>query len=56
MIFALKRIDGEEDPYTKLRFKTYDEAYDYLEKFFGQDCCSDTDYEKNNYYLITEEN
>tara|TARA_Y100001978_G_scaffold161561_1_gene147881 strand:- start:23 stop:193 length:171 start_codon:yes stop_codon:yes gene_type:complete len=56
MIFALKRIDGEEDSHTKIRFKTYDDAYDYLEKIFGQACCSDADYEKNIHYNIIEKN
>ena len=30
--------------------------YDFLEKIIGQTCCSDTDFEKNFYYDITEEN
>ena len=55
MIFILKRIDGKEDTYTKKKFKTYDEAYDFLEKSIGLTCCSDIDFEKNLYYDITEE-
>ena len=54
MTFTLKRIDGREDSNTKMIFKTYIEAYDYLERSFGDVCCSDTDYETNNYYHIIE--
>tara|TARA_Y100001933_G_C18618331_1_gene405188 strand:- start:177 stop:347 length:171 start_codon:yes stop_codon:yes gene_type:complete len=56
MNFILKRIDGKEDLNTKKKFKTYNEAYDFLEKITGQTCCSDTDFENNYYYDITEEN
>ena len=56
MTFILKRIDGKEDIYTKEKFNSYEEAYDFLEKIIGQTCCSDTDFEKNFYYDITEEN
>ena len=55
MIFTLKRIDGKEDSYTSMKFKTYDEAYEYLVKMIGNTCCSDTDFEKNFYYDISEE-
>ena len=56
MTFTLKRIDGKEDFYTNKKFKTYNEAYDFLDKLIGQTCCSDTDYEKNFYYNIIEKN
>ena len=56
MKFILKRIDGEEDFYTTNRFNTYEEAYDFLEKLIGQNCCSDADFEKNFYYEIEEKN
>ena len=56
MIFILKRIDGKEDLYTNKKFKTYNEAYDFLEKINGQTCCSDTDFDSNFYYEITEHN
>ena len=55
MTFILKRIDGIEDFYTIKKFNTYEEAYDFLEKIIGQTCCSDTDFEYNFYYNITEE-
>ena len=56
MTFTLKRIDGREDSHTKFIFKTYNDAYDYLERNFGHACCSDSDYETNNYYHISENN
>ena len=56
MTFILKRFDGKEDIYTTKKFNTYEEAYDFLEKIIGQACCSDTDFEKNFYYDIIEEN
>ena len=56
MTFILKRIDGNEDFYTNKHFKTYDEAYDFLENIIGQNCCSDTDFENNFYYDISEIN
>ena len=54
MTFILKRIDDSEDSYTKMKFNTYEEAYDFLEKVMGQTCCSDTDFDKNFYYNIFE--
>ena len=56
MSFILRRIDGKEDLYTKKKFKSYIEAYDFLEKTIGQACCSDSDFEKNFYYNIIEVN
>ena len=56
MTFILKRIDGKEDLNTIKKFKTYNEAYDFLEKIIGQSCCSDTNFEENFYYDITEVN
>ena len=56
MTFVLKRFDGKEDLYTLKKFKSFNEAYDFLEKTIGQSCCSDTDFEKYFYYDITEEN
>ena len=55
MTFILKRIDGKDDLYTTKKFKTYNEAYDFLEKLIGQTCCSDTDFEENFYYDIAKE-
>ena len=35
------RDDGVEDDLTRRNFCTYDEAYDELERFYGDLCCSD---------------
>ena len=56
MAYFLKRFDGKEDIYTNKKFITYDEAYIFLEKIIGKTCCSDTDFENNFYYDITEVN
>ena len=53
MTFILKRNDGKDDLYTTNKFNTFDEAYDFLEKIIGENCCSDTDFEENFYYDIT---
>ena len=39
--FALIRADGVEDQLTRRRFNSYDEAYDVLESYYGDFCCSD---------------
>jgi len=35
------RDDGIEDSLTRREFSTYDEAYDELERFYADLCCSD---------------
>ena len=35
------RDDGVEDDLTRRCFSTYDEAYDELERFYADLCCSD---------------
>ena len=39
--YRIVRDDGVEDAITRLRFAGYDEAYDELERFYGDLCCSD---------------
>ena len=39
--FRIVRDDGQEDGMTRLRFDSYDAAYDELERFYGDLCCSD---------------
>jgi len=39
--FRIVRDDSEEDTITRLRFGSYDEAYDELELFYAGLCCSD---------------
>ena len=40
-LFLLKRADGLDDHLTRRRFSSYDEAYDVLERYYGDFCCSD---------------
>ncbi len=35
------RDDGVDDEITRRRYSTYDEAYDELERFYADLCCSD---------------
>ena len=39
--FRIVRDDSEEDAITRMRFASYDEAYDELERFYAGLCCSD---------------
>ena len=39
--YRLVRDDHQEDAITKLEFACYDDAYDELERFYGDLCCSD---------------
>ena len=39
--YALVRDDGVDDAFTRQRFASYDEAYDVLERYYGDLCCSD---------------
>ncbi|MGC6482199.1 MAG: hypothetical protein ACON4T_01315 [Synechococcus sp.] len=39
--YRIVRDDGLEDAITRLRFASYDEAYDELELFYADVCCSD---------------
>ena len=54
MIYKIVRIDGKEDNITLQTFSNYAEAYDLLDKIYGDICCSDADYEDINYYDIIE--
>ena len=40
-IYRIVRDDLQEDSITQLRFTCYDDAYDELESFYGDLCCSD---------------
>ena len=40
-LYRIIRDDLQEDSITKLRFDHYDDAYDELERFYGDTCCSD---------------
>ncbi len=54
MIYKIVRIDGKEDDVTSQTFLNYDDAYDLLDKIYGDICCSDADYEDITYYDIIE--
>ncbi len=54
MIYKIVRSDGKEDDVTSQIFSNYAEAYDLLDEIYGDMCCSDADYEDNNYYDIVE--
>ena len=55
MIYKIVRIDGKEDDITSQTFSNYADAYDLLEKVYGDICCSDADYEDITYYDIVED-
>ena len=44
MIYKIVRIDGKEDKLTSKIFSNYEDAYDLLDKIYGDICCSDADY------------
>ncbi len=54
MIYKIVRIDGKEDDITAQTFSNYADAYDLLDKIYGDLCCSDADYEDTIYYDIVE--
>ena len=56
MSYKIIRIDGKEDKLTVQNFEKYSDAYDLLEKLYGDLCCSDADYEDITYYDIVENN
>ena len=39
--YVIVRDDGTSDGIAGLQFATYDEAYDQLERYYGDLCCSD---------------
>ena len=55
MNYKIVRIDGKEDEVTSKTFLNYADAYDLLDKIFGDICCSDVDYEDITYYDIVED-
>ena len=52
MKYKIVRIDGKKDRITSQTFSSYTDAYDLLEKLYGDICCSDADYEGLTYYDI----
>ena len=55
MIYKILRSDGKEDDITSQTFSNYSDAFDLLDKIYGDICCSDTDYEDITYYDIVED-
>ncbi len=56
MFYKIIRIDGKDDELTSKSFDKYSDAYDLLDKLYGDLCCSDTDYGDITYYDIVEKN
>ena len=56
MNYKIIRIDGKDDKLTTKSFDKYSDAYDLLEKLYGNLCCSDADYVDMTYYDIVEKN
>ena len=56
MTYKIIRIDGKHDELTAQSFDKYSDAYELLEKLYGDLCCSDADYEGITYYDIVENN
>ena len=46
------RSDKAEDHLTQQRFDSYDAAYDELERYYGDFCCSDDD--RVDYTIVSE--
>ena len=51
-VVRIVRDDGLEDALTRRRFGHYNEAYDELERFYADVCCSD---ERIEYSIVTRE-
>ncbi len=55
MNYKIVRIDGKEDDVTSQTFANFADAYDLLDKIYGDICCSDADYEDIINYDIIED-
>ena len=55
MNYKIVRIDGKEDHVTSQTFSNFEDAYDLLEKIYGDICCSDADCGDITYYDIVED-
>ena len=53
MGYKIIRLDGKEDKITSYYFEYYSDAYDLIDKIYGNLCCSDTDYEDKTYYDLS---
>ena len=43
VVYRIIRSDGQEDGLTRQSFSSYDMAYEQLERYYGDLCCSDDD-------------
>ena len=51
-LHQIVRSDQSEDGLTRQRFDSYDAAYDELERYYGDFCCSDDD--RVEYSIVSE--
>ena len=54
MGFTIRRDDGESDAFTRQSFTSYDDAYEELERYYRDFCCSDD--ERVEYSIIQIDN
>ena len=50
--YVLVRDDGGDDAFTRQRFASYNQAYDVLERYYGDLCCSD---ERVYYRIVSDQ-
>ena len=56
MGFAIRRDDGEMDAFTKQIFASYDDAYEELERYYRDFCCSDDERVEYSIIKLDEKN
>ena len=56
MGFAIRRDDGEMDAFTKQIFESYDDAYEELERYYRDFCCSDDERLEYSIVKLDEKN
>ena len=54
MGFTIRRDDGESDAFTRQNFASYEDAYEELERYYRDFCCSDD--ERVEYRIIQIDN
>ena len=54
MGFTIRRDDGESDAFTRQNFASYEDAYEELEQYYRDLCCSDD--ERVEYSIIQIDN
>ena len=56
MGFAIRRDDGEMDALTNQSFASYDDAYEELERYYRDFCCSDDERVEYSIIKLDEKN